>query len=76
MEPTSGWLTRNIRPLVVANLILVANVLVGLAVFDAESFAIVADGLTKIPTEFWGVLGSAIGLYTVGRSVEKIKGAA
>jgi hypothetical protein len=74
--PSSSWITRNIRPIMVANMLILLNVFVVIAVIEPKKASLIAEALTQVPDYVWAVIGGATGLYSIGRSVEKVKGVA
>ncbi len=61
---SSSWFTRSYRPAIITGMFLL---------ICASAF-----GLTKypIPEIFWTIFGASFGVSQIGRSIEKIKGAA
>lgn len=73
---STGWLTRNIRPIMVGNMLLLLNVFIAVAVYDPSKAVSIAKALQQVPDFVWAVIGSSTGLYSIARSVEKLKGKA
>ncbi|MEM1046497.1 MAG: 3TM-type holin [Pseudomonadota bacterium] len=59
------------RPTVIYTFVLIVVWIVGLGSFQPELAALLVKLLSDLPTGFWAVIGSAVGLYTVGRTTDK-----
>lgn len=69
---SEGWLTKNARPLTVVNMLVIANVIIAVGIFDPAYAERIANSLAAVPATLWGLIGGGIGLYQFMRPVSQL----